>query len=65
MYEGEYHLGKKEGKGKLSWADGSMYNGEFKNNNIEGIGCVTCNTLQEFMNGVMAEDTKVSGEVIR
>ena len=29
-YEGHYIDGKKEGKGKLTFADGSFYEGEFK-----------------------------------
>ncbi|CAM9664301.1 unnamed protein product, partial [Choristocarpus tenellus] len=28
-YEGEWKGGRKHGKGKLSMADGSVYNGEF------------------------------------
>jgi hypothetical protein len=37
-YEGEYIDGKKEGKGKLTFADGSFYQGEFKSNEICGLG---------------------------
>ena len=29
-------MGTKDGKGNFIWADGSIYNGEFKNNNIDG-----------------------------
>ena len=37
-YEGDFHQGKKHGKGKFIWADGSSFNGQFIDNNIEGIG---------------------------
>ena len=37
-YEGEYKDGVKEGKGKLEFADGSWYLGEFSLNEIEGKG---------------------------
>ena len=34
-----YHpQGKKHGKGKLKWADGSFYSGEFYEGRIEGRG---------------------------
>ena len=29
-YVGEFKKGQKDGKGKLRWADGSWYEGEFK-----------------------------------
>ena len=29
--------GKKDGKGKFKWSDGATYEGDFKDNNIEGI----------------------------
>jgi hypothetical protein len=29
---------KKHGRGVFVWSDGSTYNGEFHNNNIDGIG---------------------------
>ena len=31
-YEGGYEHGKKNGKGCYKWADGSVYKGDFKNN---------------------------------
>lgn len=31
-------MGKKHGKGKLNFADGSYYNGEFSDNEIHGKG---------------------------
>jgi hypothetical protein len=37
-YEGDYIDGKKEGKVKLTFADGSYYEGEFKQNEICGYG---------------------------
>lgn len=33
-------MGKKQGRGKFLWADGSSYEGEFNDNNIEGTGIV-------------------------
>lgn len=33
-----YVNGKKNGHGKFTWADGNIYNGEFRNNVIEGYG---------------------------
>ena len=38
MYEGEYFEGKKNGQGRLTFADGSVYNGTFKMNEICGSG---------------------------
>jgi hypothetical protein len=38
VYEGQYWEGKKNGKGKLNFADGSIYEGEFKMNEICGSG---------------------------
>ena len=37
MYEGQYVEGKKVGKGKFTWPDGSTYEGDF-NDAIEGFG---------------------------
>jgi hypothetical protein len=37
-YEGKYKEGKKDGKGKLTFADGSYYEGEFSTNEICGFG---------------------------
>ena len=37
-YEGEFFNGKKSGFGKLLFRDGAMYEGEFKENYIEGTG---------------------------
>lgn len=31
-------MGMKHGKGIFKWNDGSIYDGEFLNNNIEGYG---------------------------
>merc|ERR1712194_307370 len=37
-YIGNYKFGKKEDLGKYSWADGSYYEGNFSQDNIEGQG---------------------------
>ena len=37
-YEGNYLDGKKEGQGKLTFADGSFYQGELRQNEICGMG---------------------------
>ena len=37
-YEGEFYLDKKNGKGKIILNAGDIYNGEFKNNKINGYG---------------------------
>ena len=36
-YIGDFVMGKRQGKGKFLWADGSSYEGEFKDNMIHGI----------------------------
>lgn len=36
VYEGNYNEGKKDGKGKLTFADGSVYHGYFRMNEICG-----------------------------
>ncbi len=36
IFEGFFVNGLKNGKGIFKWKDGSIYEGEFKNNNIEG-----------------------------
>jgi hypothetical protein len=35
-YEGDYFEGRKEGKGKYTWPDSSYYEGEWKDNKING-----------------------------
>ena len=30
LFDGEYSKGKKNGKGKMVWNDGSVYEGEYK-----------------------------------
>jgi hypothetical protein len=37
-YEGEFVDGKKNGKGKFSWSDGSYYEGDFVDGLFEGYG---------------------------
>ena len=37
-YEGYYRDGKMHGQGKFKWADGSVYTGEFFENEISGKG---------------------------
>ena len=41
IYKGGFKDGKKHGKGRFDWADGSTYTGEFFDNNIEGKGKYT------------------------
>jgi len=36
-YEGEFLMGMKNGKGKFSCKDDWVYEGEFVNNNFEGL----------------------------
>lgn len=38
MYEGSYECGMKNGKGKFSWADGACYEGDFRDNVLDGSG---------------------------
>lgn len=40
-FEGEYFKGKKQGKGKLTFTDGAIYEGEFKYDMIKGAGILT------------------------
>ena len=35
-YEGDYYEGKKHGKGKYIWPDGSQYEGDWEENKISG-----------------------------
>lgn len=37
-YEGDFFKGLPEGKGKYTWANGSFYDGEWKNGKREGMG---------------------------
>jgi hypothetical protein len=38
IYEGDYDEGKKKGRGKLKFPNGSYYEGEFLDNQIHGFG---------------------------
>lgn len=40
-FEGNYVMGKKTGEGKFVWADGSVYEGCFQDNNLHGQGKYT------------------------
>jgi hypothetical protein len=40
-YKGDFKDGKQSGKGKLSWKDGSKYEGDFKNSIRHGFGVQT------------------------
>ena len=46
-YLGEHVEGNKHGRGQYIWADGSSYEGEFKNDVVEGYG-----TLRDKSGGV-------------
>ena len=55
-YEGDFHLNKIEGKGRLSYKDtGEYYEGEFKDNNFTGMGTFKWNNGEvyegSFLNG--------------
>ena len=41
MYEGEWKAGKREGRGKCTWASGAVYEGEWKADKREGRGKMT------------------------
>ena len=38
IYEGEYHLDKKEGQGTYTWPSGNYYKGNFVNDLRQGYG---------------------------
>jgi hypothetical protein len=38
MYSGEWTRGKIQGKGTMHYPDGSMFEGDFKNDKPDGIG---------------------------
>lgn len=40
-YEGQWFKGKRQGKGKLTYADGTVYEGDFKNDQFHGFGKLT------------------------
>ena len=47
MYEEDYQHDKRHGKGKLSFADGDIYEGDFQDNKIHGdaVLCTNCSTI--------------------
>ena len=47
-YKGERVNGKKEGKGTYKWEDGSIYNGDFKDDMIEGNGNLVVKNVGEY-----------------
>ncbi|KAL4500542.1 hypothetical protein ABPG72_002966 [Tetrahymena utriculariae] len=58
-HEGIFENGKKEGKGRISMANGSSYKGDFKDGNVHGLG------VYNWPNGVVYEgrweNNKMSG----
>lgn len=58
-----YKRGKKHGEGRFVWADQSVYNGSFFDNNIHGYG--RARDKQEFIHGVMDALTKGTGRTTR
>ena len=38
VYEGQFHAGKKEGKGKVIYTNGQGYDGYWRNNMMDGEG---------------------------
>jgi hypothetical protein len=48
-YEGQYNsVGKRDGEGTLTWANGDMYVGFFKNGFMEGRGTITFHDGETF-----------------
>lgn len=41
VYEGSFINGKKSGNGVMKYIDGSMYEGQFYNNEVQGEGTYT------------------------
>ena len=37
-YRGHFHMGMRDGDGTLTWSDGRRYNGQWKENQINGEG---------------------------
>ena len=58
--EGEYKEGKKNGQGKLTLHDGSVYIGSFINNKIEGEGVYKWSNQQEYKGTF--KNNKMDGE---
>jgi len=46
---GEYKDGRKCGQGRFTWTDGSVYEGEFYDNNINGRGIFIYKRKKQFI----------------
>ena len=42
-YSGQFYMGELEGSGVMRYSDGSVYEGQFMNNQREGIVLLVCN----------------------
>ena len=58
---GSYVNGKKDGKGKFKWSDGATYEGDFRDNNIEGNYLILILKDLESMSGQMEDVTRDIG----
>merc|ERR1719376_377431 len=41
VYEGQLNNGKRDGLGKMTWADGDVFEGQWKNEKLNGLGRMT------------------------
>lgn len=62
-YEGDYIDGRKEGKGKYVWPDGSYYEGEWRENKINGHVIIYLKQRVSTI-GLTVEVIRVSGGII-
>ena len=63
IYEGNFHDGVKNGKGKFTWAEGEgggTYEGEFKNNQMCGFGLLIYNDNRKYEGNW--KDNKMNGK---